>query len=208
MRLRTLGAVCATSAVAVPISAVATSAFAQEAPAPAAQPSVAASPPPTLTAQAAAVPIANLHSTAMQVLANRHLYFARRHHRLLGDALSLSERRRLRAELLKLTPARLRARTDELRRDIRSTRRRLERKRQARALPPQLQAIARCESGGDPRAISAGGSYRGKYQFSYSTWRSVGGTGDPARASEAEQDRRAAKLYRTGGPGHWPVCGR
>ena len=54
----------------------------------------------------------------------------------------------------------------------------------------------------------AGGAYRGKYQFSFSTWASVGGSGDPAAASETEQDRRAAILYRTGGPGHWPVCGR
>lgn len=71
-----------------------------------------------------------------------------------------------------------------------------------------LQSIAQCESGGNPGAISPGGTYRGKYQFSQSTWQSVGGTGDPAAASEAEQDRLAAKLYRTGGPGHWPVCGR
>lgn len=81
-----------------------------------------------------------------------------------------------------------------------------ERRRQA--VPPQLAAIAQCESHGDPRAISANGTYRGKYQFSFSTWASVGGKGDPAQASEAEQDRRAAILYRTGGPGHWPVCGR
>ena len=65
-----------------------------------------------------------------------------------------------------------------------------------------------CESHGNPRAISPGGTYRGKYQFSFSTWASVGGKGDPAAASETEQDRRAAILYRTGGPGHWPVCGR
>ncbi len=201
MRLRTLGAVCATSAAAVPISAVVTSASAQEAPA--VQPAVA---PPT--AVAAAAPISDLHSTATQVLANRHLYFARRYRQLLGDPLSLSERRRLRAELLKLSPARLRAKTDDLRGDIRSFRRKLERERQARSVPPHLTSIAQCESGGDPRAISPGGTYRGKYQFSFSTWRSVGGEGDPAQASEREQDRRAARLYRTGGPGHWPVCGR
>lgn len=202
MRLRTLGAVCATSAVACPISALASSASAEEAPP--AQPAVA--PQPSVAVQA--VPISDLHSTAMQVLANRHLYFARRYHQLLGDPLALSERRKLRAELLKLTPSRLRARTDELRRDTRSLRRKLERTRRSRAVPPHLQSIAQCESGGNPRAISPGGTYRGKYQFSFSTWRAVGGRGDPARASESEQDRRAAKLYRTGGPGHWPVCGR
>jgi soluble lytic murein transglycosylase-like protein len=83
-------------------------------------------------------------------------------------------------------------------------------KRKARppeTVSPQLEAIAQCESGGDPRAIGGGGAYRGKYQFSYGTWASVGGKGDPARASEREQDRRAAMLLRSGGRGHWPVCG-
>ncbi len=75
-------------------------------------------------------------------------------------------------------------------------------------LESTLAAIAQCESHGNPRAISPGGTYRGKYQFSFSTWASVGGSGDPAAASEAEQDKRAAILYKTGGPGHWPVCGR
>ena len=71
-----------------------------------------------------------------------------------------------------------------------------------------LQAIAACESGGNPSAIGGGGLYRGKYQFSTATWASVGGTGDPARASEAEQDRRAAMLYARGGAASWPACGR
>jgi hypothetical protein len=71
-----------------------------------------------------------------------------------------------------------------------------------------LAAIARCESGGDPRAVSGGGRYRGKYQFDRKTWRSVGGKGDPARATEAEQDRRAAALLRARGTTPWPVCGR
>jgi Transglycosylase-like domain len=71
-----------------------------------------------------------------------------------------------------------------------------------------LEAIAACESGGDPAAIGGGGAYRGKYQFTHSTWQSVGGTGDPAAAPEAEQDRRAAILMAQGGAGHWPVCGQ
>lgn len=70
-----------------------------------------------------------------------------------------------------------------------------------------LEAIARCESGGNPRAVSPSGRYRGKYQFSRATWRGVGGTGDPAEASEAEQDRRAAKLYAQSGSSPWPNCG-
>lgn len=71
-----------------------------------------------------------------------------------------------------------------------------------------LEKIAACESGGDPRAVSANGLYRGKYQFSRPTWRSVGGKGDPAKASEAEQDRRAATLYKREGAAPWPHCGR
>jgi hypothetical protein len=71
-----------------------------------------------------------------------------------------------------------------------------------------LSAIAACESGGDPGAISPDGKYRGKYQFDYGTWQSVGGSGDPAAASEAEQDQRAAMLYSQRGAQPWPVCGR
>jgi transglycosylase-like protein len=103
-----------------------------------------------------------------------------------------------------------------LHRAIRTLRRRI---RQVRAdlrdrragLTPGVRAvlngIAACESHGNPRAVSASGTYRGKYQFSFGTWASVGGRGDPAAASEREQDRRAAMLLRTGGRGHWPVCG-
>ena len=74
-------------------------------------------------------------------------------------------------------------------------------------VPPQLESIAACESGGDPTAVSSNGTYRGKYQFSYATWAAVGGSGDPAAAPEREQDYRAALLYNRSGPGQWPVCG-
>ena len=70
-----------------------------------------------------------------------------------------------------------------------------------------LDAIAACESGGDPTAVSAGGTYRGLYQFDQATWESVGGTGDPAAASPAEQSMRAAILYSQSGSSPWPVCG-
>jgi soluble lytic murein transglycosylase-like protein len=70
-----------------------------------------------------------------------------------------------------------------------------------------LNAIAACESGGNPRAVSAGGTYRGLYQFDYGTWASVGGTGDPASASAAEQTYRAALLYARSGSSPWPICG-
>jgi hypothetical protein len=70
-----------------------------------------------------------------------------------------------------------------------------------------LERIAACESHGNPRAISSSGTYRGKYQFSFGTWASVGGKGDPAAAPEREQDRRAALLLRRTGGSAWPVCG-
>jgi hypothetical protein len=70
-----------------------------------------------------------------------------------------------------------------------------------------LRSIAWCESKNDPRAIGGGGAYRGMYQFSFSTWAVVGGTGDPAAASRWEQTWRAWLLLSRHGSGHWPVCG-
>jgi hypothetical protein len=70
-----------------------------------------------------------------------------------------------------------------------------------------LERIAQCESGGNPSAVSADGRYRGKYQFDRATWERLGGTGDPAAASEAEQDRLAAKLLAERGTSPWPTCG-
>jgi hypothetical protein len=70
-----------------------------------------------------------------------------------------------------------------------------------------LETIAACESGGDPTAVSADGTYHGLYQFDYGTWASVGGSGDPAAASPAEQTYRAALLYSQSGSSPWPICG-
>lgn len=70
-----------------------------------------------------------------------------------------------------------------------------------------LQRIAQCESGGDPTSVSSSGRFRGKYQFSRATWRAMGGSGDPAKAPEAEQDQRAAALLAQAGTSPWPVCG-
>src|SRR5262245_22820946 len=66
-------------------------------------------------------------------------------------------------------------------------------------MPLVLRRIAQCESGGDPTAVSPDGRYRGKYQFTRSTWKAMGGTGDPAAAPEWLQDRLALKLYRLRG---------
>ena len=74
-------------------------------------------------------------------------------------------------------------------------------------LPRILRRIAKCESGGDPTAVSPNGRYRGKFQFTRATWRALGGRGDPAAADEATQDRLALKLYRRSGTAPWPSCG-
>ncbi|MGI8578962.1 MAG: transglycosylase family protein [Solirubrobacteraceae bacterium] len=78
----------------------------------------------------------------------------------------------------------------------------------ATAAPAGLAAIAQCESGGNPSAVGGGGAYRGLYQFDQQTWQSVGGSGDPAAASPAEQTQRAAALYAQSGASSWPVCGK
>ena len=76
-------------------------------------------------------------------------------------------------------------------------------------LPAILVRIAECESGGNPRAVSPDGRYRGKFQFSRDTWKAYGGRGsDPAEASESHQDRIALKLYRARGTDPWPTCGK
>jgi resuscitation-promoting factor RpfB len=67
-------------------------------------------------------------------------------------------------------------------------------------------ALAECESGGRVDAVNPAGYY-GLYQFSLSTWRSVGGSGNPADASAAEQTRRAQILYGRTGASSWPSCG-
>ncbi|WP_393916579.1 ubiquitin-like domain-containing protein [Halostreptopolyspora alba] len=71
-------------------------------------------------------------------------------------------------------------------------------------------ALAECESGGDPTAVNSAGGYYGLYQFSMASWESVGGSGSPAEASPAEQTMRAKKLYNAvdgNWQGQWPECG-
>ncbi len=67
-------------------------------------------------------------------------------------------------------------------------------------------ALAQCESGGNPSAVSANGLYYGLYQFSLGTWAAVGGSGLPSQASPAEQTQRAQTLQARSGWGQWPHC--
>jgi hypothetical protein len=69
-----------------------------------------------------------------------------------------------------------------------------------------LECIRSCESGGN-YSTNTGNGYYGAYQFSQSTWNSVGGTGVPSDAPPEEQDMRAQVLYEQSGSSPWPSCG-
>ena len=142
-------------------------------------------------------PIARMADRAHTRVLQRNLRLHRTNAELRGDRPDPARKAKLRdwsIDHLRASNTRLQKRNRTLR-------------EQAPGAPPHLQAIAACESGGDPTAVDASGTYRGKYQFDMQTWASVGGSGDPAAAPEAEQDRRAAILYERAGASPWPVCG-
>ena len=68
-------------------------------------------------------------------------------------------------------------------------------------------ALARCESSGNPRAVSRSGDL-GLYQFNQRTWAGIGGHGSPVQNTAAEQTLRAQLLYVQRGAAPWPTCGR
>ena len=134
----------------------------------------------------------------------KDLRLARRVARVEGERVAPGYTRKIRSwSLTKLT-----RHHRHLRRELRSARRERARARAAASsASPALEAIAACESGGNPQTDTGNGFY-GKYQFTLATWQAVGGSGNPAQASETEQDRRAATLLAQAGPGQWPVCGQ
>ncbi len=71
------------------------------------------------------------------------------------------------------------------------------------------RSTAECESGGDPRAIGGGGTYRGAFQFMKSTWRTSPKSpgGDPIRFTYKTQAVVAVALKKRAGTSPWPVCG-
>lgn len=73
------------------------------------------------------------------------------------------------------------------------------------AVDAHLRVIMQRESGGNPRAVNPAGYY-GLFQFSPQTWAAVGGTGNPAEASEAEQWKRARILYTQVGASQWSTA--
>ena len=92
---------------------------------------------------------------------------------------------------------------------------------QARAVPagttPEMwHQLRMCESGSNYRAVSAGGAYRGAYQFMQGTWNTIAASApslnrlngvDPATAAPVDQDSMAYTLYEQRGKSPWPVCG-
>jgi hypothetical protein len=85
-------------------------------------------------------------------------------------------------------------------------------------VPPARTVLLACirsyEENDDPKkgpvgyASDTGNGYFGAYQFNLGTWRSVGGSGNPAHASPAEQDERAWQLYLSRGLAPWPTPAR
>jgi hypothetical protein len=172
--------------------------------------------PPSPTESALAAPFAGHLTVSAQMRAGRRELLAerltprilrteRRTAHVKGAALSeRAERRRLRGK----SPSELRAELSQSRRELRGAQRDAAAPAAgASTAPGHLRAIAACESGGNYSANTGNGFY-GAYQFTQATWESVGGTGNPAAAGPAEQDRRAAMLYAQQGSSPWPVCGR
>ena len=70
-----------------------------------------------------------------------------------------------------------------------------------------LAALRGCESGGNYRA-NTGNGYYGAYQFSASTWQSLGHGGRASDAAPHVQDEAALRLASTKGWSQWPACSR
>ena len=83
------------------------------------------------------------------------------------------------------------------------------------ARTPFAILVANCESGGTPQGrvydgdpfIKTNPAYRGRWQFSWATWATVGGHGDPADAPVWEQNERAYMLWKRDGWGQWQCAG-
>lgn len=72
------------------------------------------------------------------------------------------------------------------------------------------QSLAQCESGGNPRIVSANGMYKGLYQFSDQTWIAIGGgkyapTADQA-SPEAQTEMAQKLVAQYGFVSQFPAC--
>lgn len=68
--------------------------------------------------------------------------------------------------------------------------------------------LAGCETGYKYDNPNTGNGYYGYFQFSATTWRSVGGTGLPHEHSYEVQKSFAIRLHQRSGWGQWPYCSR
>jgi len=71
----------------------------------------------------------------------------------------------------------------------------------------QWRELRFCEST-ETYSVDIGNTFYGAYQFTWETWGTVYGDGNPAHAPPAEQDARARLLYARRGHQPWPLCGR
>lgn len=68
-----------------------------------------------------------------------------------------------------------------------------------------FSALAQCESGND-YGSNTGNGYYGAFQFSASTWSSLGYPGLPSNSAPATQNQAAERLQAQSGWGQWPAC--
>ena len=131
-------------------------------------------------------------------LVRTNLRLARREARLSDDRLPTGYARRVRDDAVSVIRAAQPAPAPG-HRPPRAPRRRPP-PRRCRRSPPASPAATRRRS---PATACSTGSTSSRRRPGHR----VGGTGDPAAASEAEQDARAAMLYAQAGASPWPVCG-
>ena len=78
---------------------------------------------------------------------------------------------------------------------------------EAAADPTDWDELAQCESGGDWNT-QTGNGFGGGLQFTDSTWKSFGGTGQPENASRGEQIAVAERVKSEQGMDAWPTCSK
>ena len=75
------------------------------------------------------------------------------------------------------------------------------------SMSDQMARLRSCESSSNYRA-NTGNGYYGAYQFSQSTWRSLGYPNRPDQNAGKTQDDAVVKLHSSHGWRPWPACAR
>jgi len=71
-----------------------------------------------------------------------------------------------------------------------------------------LDQLATCESGRNPTAVSRNGLYYGAFQMLLTTWRALGGTGNPIAHTYEQQRDMARKIPVSSWRYQFPACAR